>query len=79
MEKLIAAGQATLSVAARVLGFSRQAFYKWRKQPVSASQHEENVLAQKIIALHREDPQFGYRFIADELHTQGMRISERRV
>ncbi|MBG9329769.1 IS3 family transposase, partial [Corynebacterium belfantii] len=35
VEKLIKAGKATLTVAARVLGFSRQAFYKWAAKPVS--------------------------------------------
>lgn len=35
VQGLIEAGQASLSVAGRVLGFSRQAYYKWRAQPQS--------------------------------------------
>ena len=50
-----------------VLGFSSQAFYKWRARPVSdrdwADAHTTNV----IVDVHADDPEFGYRFIADEL------------
>ena len=34
---------------------------------------------QHIRDIHDEDPEFGYRFIADELRAQGVKISERRV
>ncbi|MGX6402990.1 IS3 family transposase [Dermabacter hominis] len=33
----------------------------------------------KIRLIHHNDPEFGYRLIADELHAQGVKISERRV
>ncbi|MBS6364423.1 MAG: IS3 family transposase, partial [Actinomycetaceae bacterium] len=79
MEKLIKAGKATLTVAARVLGFSRQAFYKWAAKPVSDRQAQEVELIDKIRQIHSDDPEFGYRLIADELHDQGIEISERRV
>ena len=79
MESLIAKGKATLTVAAGVLGFSRQAFYTWRAKPVSDRQAQEAQLMAKIRLIHAEDPEFGYRFIADELRGQGVQISERRV
>lgn len=78
-KKLIAQGKATLTVAARVLKFSRQAFYKWRAKPVSDRQLQEHKLIDKIRQIHSDDPEFGYRFIADELHGQGIVISQRRV
>lgn len=79
MESLIAKGKATLTVAARVLGFSRQAFYKWHAKPVSDRQAQEAQLTAKIRLIHAKDPEFGYRFIADELGGQGVQICERRV
>lgn len=64
-------------VAAGVLGFSRQAFYKWCAKPVSDRQAQELQLTAKIRLIHAEDPEFGYRFIADELGGQGVQICER--
>jgi putative transposase len=62
-----------------VLGFSPQAFYKWKRRPCSdrdwADAHTTNV----IIDVHDDDPEFGYRFIADELEQAGHRSCERRV
>lgn len=68
-----------MTVAARVLGFSRQAFYKWAAKPVSDRQAQEVELIDKIRQIHSDDPEFGYRLMADELHDQGIEISERRV
>lgn len=79
MEKLIAQGKATLTIAARVLKFSRQAFYKWLANPVSDRHTQEEQIIQHIRDIHDEDPEFGYRLIADELHALGFMISERRV
>ncbi|MBB4071399.1 hypothetical protein F5897_000703 [Canibacter oris] len=33
----------------------------------------------EIERIHRDDPEFGYRFIADELHAKGLHVSERKV
>jgi len=32
-----------------------------------------------IVDIHRADPEFGYRLITDELHRQGVVVSENRV
>lgn len=32
-----------------------------------------------LIDAHADDPEFGYRFLADELHQMGLRVGERRV
>lgn len=68
-----------VAVAGRVLGFSKQAYYKWVKNPVSAREVEESGLTQKLLELHADDPEFGYRFLADEMQSLGFRVSERRV
>lgn len=57
--------------ACEVLGFSRQAFYKWRANPVSQRDWDDAHLLNEIYDIHADDPEFGYRFIADELQRRG--------
>jgi putative transposase len=67
-------------VTCRVLGFSKQAFYKWRANPVSRRDWSDAHLVDAARAIHEDDPVFGYRFIADELAAEhGMKASENRV
>ena len=68
-----------VAVICRVLGFSKQAFYAWEKHPVCDRAWEEAHLINAAVEAHRDDPAFGYRFIADELAAQGFTASERRV
>jgi len=63
-----------VSVTCRVLGFSKQAFYKWKRQPYSDRDHADAVATNRIIDIHAEFPEFGYRLIADEVD-----IAENRV
>lgn len=60
-------------------GVSRQAYYKWRAQPQSQHERQDERLLEEIRRICRDDPEFGYRFIFDELHAQGLRVSERKV
>jgi transposase InsO family protein len=62
-----------------VLGFSPQAFYKWRARPCSARDWADAHTTNVIVDVHTDDPEFGYRFIADELEAAGHRTCERRV
>ena len=62
-----------------VLGFSAQAFYKWRARPVSDRDWADAHTLNRIVDVHADDPEFGYRFIADELDRAGQRTNERRV
>ena len=75
-----------MAVACRVLGFSEQGYYQWRQQPISARQQEEghlievlHELHEVLHELHEDDPEGGYRVLADDLHDLGYQISERRV
>lgn len=68
-----------MAVACRVLGFSEQGYYQWRQQPISARQQEEGHLIEVLHELHEDDPEGGYRVLADDLHDLGYQISERRV
>jgi putative transposase len=62
-----------------VLGFSTQAFYKWRQRPCSDRDWADAHVVNAIVDVHADDPEFGYRFIADELELAGQATNERRV
>jgi putative transposase len=66
-------------VTCRVLGFSKQAFYAWCKDPVSQRDWDDAHLIDAALAIHGDDPGFGYRFIADELPARGISAGENRV
>jgi putative transposase len=68
-----------VAVTCRVLGFSKQAFYKWCANPISQRDWDDAHLINAAIDIHHDDPEFGYRFIADELADQGVRASRNRV
>lgn len=61
------------------MGFSTQAYYKWKKKPLSARQEEEQHLTSILKVLHKKDPEGGYRVLADDLADLGYSVSERRV
>jgi transposase InsO family protein len=54
-------------VSCRVLGVARQPYYRWLRSPFSHGQLAEAYLANAIHDAHRDDPEFGYRFLADEV------------
>jgi transposase InsO family protein len=66
-------------LACGVLGFSPQAFYKWRSRPVSDRDWADAHAINAIVDVHADDPEFGYRLISDELEQLGRRSCERRV
>jgi putative transposase len=66
-------------VTCRVLGFSKQAFYKWKKTQLTTRDWDDAHLINAALDIHRDDPAFGYRFISDELIDIGIKARERRV
>jgi putative transposase len=68
-----------VAVTCRVLGFSKQAYFKWRANPVTDRDWNDAHLLNAAIDIHHDDPEFGYRFIADELEQQGVTASRNRV
>lgn len=75
-----AAERIPIAVTCRMLGFSKQAFFKWRANPVSARDWDNAQLTNSAIDLHHDDPGFGYRFISDEIEAEaGLKASERRM
>jgi transposase InsO family protein len=75
----LAAEKIPVAVTCRVLGFSKQAFYKWQANPVSQRDWDDAHLINAAHDIHHDDPAFGYRFIADELRERGLQVGENRV
>jgi transposase InsO family protein len=75
----LAAERIPVAVTCRVLGFSKQAYYKWLAHPVSQRDWDDAHLINAALAIHDDDPAFGYRFIADELRERGLAVGENRV
>ena len=70
-----------VTVSCRVLKLARQPFYRWLESPFTDNQLDEAYLANAIFDAHRDDPEFGYRFLADEIrhHAAHAAVSDRVV
>ncbi len=82
VRELAAAGariRVPVAVTCRVLTFSKQGYYRWVRTPVSDRAWDDAHVTNAAVDVHRDDPMFGYRFIADELAQRGFAVSERRV
>ena len=62
-----------------VLGHWAQAYYAWLAAPVSRRDLQDAYLTNALIDAHDDDPEFGYRLLADELDPAGHVVGERRV
>lgn len=68
-----------LAVAARVVKIFRQAICRLQAWSFSIRECEEANPDLRVEVISRDDLEFGYMFIADELQVQGMNDSEQRV
>ncbi|MEO6956554.1 MAG: IS3 family transposase [Antricoccus sp.] len=75
----LAADGIAVALICRVLGFSTQAFYQWKKQPVRQRDWDDAHLINTALDIHQGAPEFGYRLLADELPAHGIIAGENRV
>jgi transposase InsO family protein len=68
-----------VTVTCRVLKIARQPYYRWLACPVTDRELDEAHLANAVFDAHRDDPEFGYRFLADEVRDAGFAACERTV
>jgi len=68
-----------VTVTCRVLKIARQPYYRWLANPVTDLELEEADLANAVFDAHRDDPEFGYRFLADEVRAAGHAACDRTV
>ncbi|WP_406603582.1 IS3 family transposase [Nocardia aurantia] len=73
----LAADGIPVAVTCRVLGLARQPYYRWLAEPVTAAELDEAYRANALFDAHRDDPEFGYRFLADEARAAGEPMADR--
>lgn len=56
---------------------SRQPYYRWRKHQLTQAELIEAYRANALLDAHRDDPEFGYRFLVGEAEAAGQRMCER--
>ena len=68
-----------VTVTCRVLQLARQPYYRWLAAPVSDRELDQAYLANAVFDAHRDDPEFGYRLLADEARDAGQAGCDRTV
>ena len=68
-----------VTVSCRVLDLARAPYYRWLDAPFTDAQLDEVYLTNAIFDAHRDDPEFGYRFLADEVRLGDHDVSDRVV
>ena len=66
-----------VTVTCRVLKIARQPYYRWLGSAVTDAELEEAYRANALFDAHRDDPEFGYRFLLDEARDAGVTMAER--
>ena len=80
VRELAAAGapiRVPVAVTCRVLELARQPYYRWLEASVTDAELEEAFRANALFDAHRDDPEFGYRFLADEARDAGVAMADR--
>jgi transposase InsO family protein len=75
----LAADGIAVAVTCRVLKIARQPYYRWLHRRVTAAELAEAYLANAVFDAHVDDPEFGYRFLADEVRGAGFTAAERTI
>jgi putative transposase len=66
-----------VAVTCRVLKIARQPYYRWLSNPVTDAELSAAYRANALFDAHRDDPEFGYRFLVDEARDAGEPMAER--
>ena len=66
-----------VTVTCRVLKIARQPYYRWLQAPVTDAELVEAYRANALFDAHKDDPEFGYRFLVDEAAIAGEAMAER--
>ncbi len=73
----LAADGIPVAVTCRVLKIARQPYYHWLACPVTDADLRAAYRANALFDAHRDDPEFGYRFLVDEARDAGEPMAER--
>lgn len=66
-----------VTVTCRVLKIASQPYYRWLATPVSDADLEQAYRANALFDAHKDDPEFGYRFLVDEAREAGEPMAQR--
>ena len=66
-----------VTVTCRELKLARQPYYRWLQRPVADAELEQAHRANALFDAHKDDPEFGYRFLVDEAREAGKPTAER--
>ncbi len=66
-----------IAVACRVLKLARQPYYRWLADPITNAELVQACRANALFDAHRDDPEFGYRFLLDEARDAGQVMADR--
>ena len=66
-----------VTVTCRVLKIARQPYYRWLANPVTDAELAAAYRSNALFDAHRDDPEFGYRFLVDEAREAGESMAER--
>jgi transposase InsO family protein len=66
-----------VTVTCRVLNLARQPYYRWLAEPVTDAEWVAAHRANALFDAHHDDPEFGYRFLADEARDEGQAMADR--
>lgn len=66
-----------MAVTCRVLELARQPYYRWLAQPITETEYTEAYRANALFDAHRDDPEFGYRYLVAEDADAGEPMAER--
>jgi transposase InsO family protein len=66
-----------VAVTCRVLKLARQPYYRWLADPITDAELVEAYRANALFDAHRDDPEFGYRYLVEEARDAGRPMAER--
>ena len=75
--KEFAADGIPVAVTCRVLKLARQPYYRWLTVPATAAEIPEAHRANAPFDAHKDDPDFGYRYLLEEAREAGQPMAER--
>jgi putative transposase len=64
-------------VTCRVLKLARQPYYRWRADPITDAELVEAYRANALFDAHKDDPEFGYRYLVEEARDAGEPMADR--
>lgn len=73
----LAADGIPVTVTCRVLKIARQPYYRWLADPVTAAELGQAYRANALFDAHRDDPEFGYRYLVEEARDAGQAMTDR--